>query len=170
MNIRKCIIIIIPRVLAFLLTCCILACKGKQAKLSQNTAFNNNSKDNVDLYQLLKNPELYVDKKVTVSGILFTHEEGPCLVGRLPEANVLELAITRDSRLIVPSGLSGVWWFDSSSSGAPRGYSATVEGILLIKTKNHPTGNTYTKPVLEVLSATVDTVGSSLVAPVPTTK
>lgn len=153
MNTRKSAILLLALVL--LGVCCTVTCKREQTGSISNS--DNSHETPIELSILIRNEALYIGKKVTVSGILFTHEEGPWLATdwRNPLVNTLKLKISKDSRLIAPPGLNDVWWFNSPSGDAARGYLATVEGILTTESQEHSSGNVIKKSVLEVLSASV---------------
>lgn len=150
--------------IAFLLFCSIhlvvvfiLDYRKKEFELVQSRAISIDHRNIVPLFEILQNQERYIGKKVTVEGLLFTHEQGPHLIANVRSLgdNSISLSITRDSRIIAPPGLSGVWWFDSTSEGKPRGYSGVVEGVIRAG-EVAATGNANTNPILEVIAAEVD--------------
>lgn len=139
---------------------CISSCNEKKTHRKQTQEPTVNSDSPISLSALIGNEQSYDGKVLAISGILFTHEEGPWLAAnwKYSETNILPLIITEDSRLITPPELDNAWWFTANQKESANGYQAVVTGILKIQFRQKPIGEAVKEPTLQVLSAKISAI------------
>lgn len=94
---------------------------------------------------------LYVNKQITISGYLFTHEEGPWLATdpSRPLVNSLTLKILDDSKIIPKNESQHRWWYEYQD-----GYPVLVSGVFRVGDYTTSAGKvTINHPYLEVAIA-----------------
>ena len=93
----------------------------------------------------------YADKKITVSGYLFTHEEGPWLASdpSRPLVNVLTLKISDESKIVPKDKSQYRWWYEYQD-----GYPVLVSGHFRVGDYTTSAGKSkINHPYLEVAIA-----------------
>jgi hypothetical protein len=104
--------------------------------------------DVLSIDELFVDKEKYLNKEISVSGYLFTHEEGPWLASKpgSPIKNILRLIVSEDFQINNPEGRQ-IRWFQYDS----KGKAVKISGFFSIEIEKLPLdGHFRKKPQIRV--------------------
>lgn len=147
---------IFTRSLVWLVSSCLFlvsSCDQSGSEKSPDARISATTVPSVGIDELIRNQEANLNKRVHVSGYLFTHEEGPWLAGNpdAPLRDALLLDVSVDFQLHDREG-SKIRWFEHD----PKGRAVVISGVFSLMNQKLPMGQEFRKrPLVAVDSVLV---------------